>query len=90
MLELLLVKRCWLYQGSCQFLFCIADVWSRVCHPLYSLPAALLYALCSSVVSGCSTSVDVVFVPGAGDSLQLSMPASFNSSVVYVVARLIS
>ena len=55
-----------------------------------SLPTALLYALCSSVVSRCSTSVDVAFVPGAGDALQLSMSASFNSSVVYVVARLIS
>ena len=55
-----------------------------------SLPTALLYTLRSSVVSGCSTSVDVAFVPGAGDALQLSMSASFNSSVVYVVARLIS
>ena len=55
-----------------------------------SLPTALLYALCSSVVSGCSTSDDVAFVPSAGDALQLSVSASFNSSVAYVVARLIS
>ena len=47
----------------------------------WSLPRALLYAPCSPVATGCSTSVDVVFVPGAGGALQLSMPAAFNSSV---------
>ena len=35
------------------------------------------------VVSGCSTSVDIVFIPGhAGEALQMGMSASFNSSAV--------
>ena len=69
----------------------VAKLMSGLVHVIHcSLPTARRYALCSSVLSGCSRSVLLTFAPGAGDGLPSAMLASCNRSVVYLSDRLTS